>query len=126
MLTGYFPQGGFNASVTPNNQRPTFESIISKKLGPPRSVPPFVCLPKMHPSTGSAYLGAAARSVRRRRGSQRQNFAVPDIVPPPPGRRPARQRRLHCSASVDRYQKAAEARANKSQAQSVTSFNRGI
>ena len=58
MLTGYFPQAGFNPGLTPNNQKPAFGSIISKKLGPRGSVPPYVCLPKLHPSFGSAYLGA--------------------------------------------------------------------
>src|SRR5271167_2340084 len=58
MLTGYFPQAGFNANLKPNNQRPAHGAIIARKLGPRGSVPPYVCLPKMHPSFGSAYLGA--------------------------------------------------------------------
>src|ERR1700677_511617 len=57
MLTGYFPGAGFNPSVSPNNQRPALGSIIARKLGPRAGVPPYVCLPKMHPSCGSAYLG---------------------------------------------------------------------
>ena len=60
ILTGYFPQAGFNPSLKPNNQRPAHGAIIARKLGPRGSVPPFVCLPKQHPSTGPAYLGAAA------------------------------------------------------------------
>src|SRR5436190_9389890 len=60
MLTGYFPTAGFNPTLNPNNQRPSHGSIIAKKLGPRGSVPPYVCLPKMHPSCGSAYLGATA------------------------------------------------------------------
>src|SRR5437588_502760 len=60
MLTGYFPQAGFNPNVTPNNQRPAHGSIIARKLGPHGSVPPYVTLPRQHPSTGSAYLGPAA------------------------------------------------------------------
>src|SRR5438477_4620204 len=60
MLTGYFPQAGFNPGLNPNNQKPAFGAVIARKLGPRGSVPPYVCLPKAHPSTGSAYLGAAA------------------------------------------------------------------
>src|SRR5690348_10118165 len=60
MFTGYFPQAGFNPGQKPNNQRPAHGSIIARKLGPRGSVPPYVCLPKMHASSGSAYLGASA------------------------------------------------------------------
>src|SRR5262245_64440559 len=60
IFTGYFPQAGFNPSLSPNNQRPAHGSIIARKLGPRRSVPAYVCLPKMHPSAGSAYLGSGA------------------------------------------------------------------
>src|SRR5437879_4301873 len=60
MFTGYFPQAGFNPSLSPNNQRPAHGAIIARKLGPRRSVPAYVCLPKMHPSSGSAYLGSVA------------------------------------------------------------------
>ena len=60
IYTGYFPTAGFNPSLKPNNQKPAHGAIIARKLGPRGSVPPYVCLPKMHPSAGSAYLGAAA------------------------------------------------------------------
>ncbi len=60
MLTGYAPTAGFNPSVSPNNQKPSHGSVIARKLGPRGSVPAYVCLPKMHPSGGAAYLGAAA------------------------------------------------------------------
>jgi hypothetical protein len=36
LFTGYFPQAGFNPSVSPNNQRPSHGSIIARKLGPRR------------------------------------------------------------------------------------------
>lgn len=39
MLTGYFPQAGFNPSLMPNNTRPAHGSIIARKLGPRGSVP---------------------------------------------------------------------------------------
>src|SRR5437773_11665279 len=59
MLTGYFPQAAFNPGLKPNNQRPAHGSIIARKLGPRGGVPPYVCLPRMHPSAGSAYLGSS-------------------------------------------------------------------
>ena len=52
MLTGYFPAAGFNSNLSPNNQRPTAGSIVSKSLGSRGSVPAYVALPKMHPSGG--------------------------------------------------------------------------
>src|SRR5262249_5507872 len=81
--TGYFPQAGFNPGLSPNNQRPAHGSIIARKLGPRGSVPPYVCLPKMHPSAGSAYLGAAAAPFVIEADPNAPNFAVPDLVPPP-------------------------------------------
>ena len=60
ILTGYFPQAGFNPGLTPNNQRPAVGSVIARKLGPRGGVPPYVCLLRLHPSGGSAYLGSTA------------------------------------------------------------------
>ena len=60
MLTGYFPVAGFNPNLKPNNQRPAHGSVIARNSGPRGGVPPYVCLPKMHPSCGSAYLGSGA------------------------------------------------------------------
>ena len=60
ILTGYFPTAGFNPTLSPNNQRPAHGAVIARTLGPRGSVPPFVCLPKMHPSAGAAYLGPTA------------------------------------------------------------------
>ncbi len=123
MLTGYFPTAGFNPNLSPNNQRPTFGSIISRKLGPRGSVPPFVCLPKMHPSCGPAYLGAVAAPFSVDADPNAPNFAVPDIVPPlslDAGRLDARRQLLD---SVDRFQKAAEVQANRN-AQTVNVFQR--
>src|SRR5437763_12979592 len=83
MLTGYFPQAGFNPGLNPNNQRPAHGAVIAKKLGPRGSVPPYVCLPKMHPSCGSAYLGAVASPFVIEADPNAPGFAVPDVVPPP-------------------------------------------
>ncbi len=121
MLTGYFPQAGFNPNLSPNNQRPAHGAIIARKLGPRGSVPPYVCLPKMHPSFGSAYLGAAAAPFVIDADPNAPNFSVPDVVPPPllaADRLDARQKLLR---DVDRFQQSVEGRANK-HAQTVGVF----
>jgi uncharacterized protein (DUF1501 family) len=121
MLTGYFPQAGFNPGLHPNNQKPAHGAIIARKLGPRGSVPPYVCLPKMHPSTGSAYLGAGAAPFVIDADPNAPDFAVPDVVPPvvlAADRLEARQKLL---TQVDRFQKSAELRANPG-AQAVSVF----
>ena len=61
-------------------------------------VPPYVCLPKMHPSCGSAYLGAAAAPFVIDADPNAPNFSVPDIVPPPAiAARPPRRPHASCS-----------------------------
>jgi uncharacterized protein (DUF1501 family) len=113
MLTGYFPAAGFNAGLKPNNQRPAHGSIIARKLGPRGSVPAYVCLPRAHPSTGPAYLGAAAAPFVIDANPNAPDFAVPDIVPPPVIDAGRLDNRKELLARVDRFQKAAEARANR-------------
>jgi uncharacterized protein (DUF1501 family) len=121
MLTGYFPQAGFNHGLNPNNQKPSHGSIIARKLGPRGSVPPYVCLPKMHPSTGSAYLGATAAPFVIDADPNAPDFAVPDVVPPPTLEAHRLDSRKKLLASIDRFQKAAELKANPS-AQTVSVF----
>ena len=121
MLTGYFPQAGFNPTLKPNNQRPAHGSIIAKKLGPRGSVPPYVCLPKLHPSGGSAYLGANAAPFVVDADPNAPDFAVPDIVPPPALEAARLDERKNLLAQLDRFQQSAEVRANKD-AQTVGVF----
>jgi hypothetical protein len=83
VLTGAFPGAGFNPSLTPNNQRPAHGAVIARKLGPRGGVPPYVCLPRMHPSAGSAYLGSAVAPFVIDADPNAPGFSVPDIVPPP-------------------------------------------
>src|SRR5436190_4633168 len=104
MLTGYFPQAGFNPGLAPNNQRPAHGAIIARKLGPRGSVPPFVVLPKMHPSTGSAYLGATAAPFVIDADPNAPDFAVPDIVPPPVLAADRLDARRDLLRQLDRYQ----------------------
>ena len=121
MLTGYFPTAGFNPNLTPNNQRPAHGSVIAKKLGPVGSVPPYVCLPKMHPSSGPAYLGANHAPFVIDSDPSAPNFQVPDLAPPPTIAADRLADRRHLLEQVDRFQKSAESRANR-QAGAVETF----
>ncbi|MFN4260865.1 MAG: DUF1501 domain-containing protein [Gemmataceae bacterium] len=113
MLTGYFPQAGFNAGLSPNNQRPAHGAVIARKLGPRGSVPPFICLPKMHPSAGSAYLGSTAAPFVIDADPNAPNFSVPDVVPPPSIAAHRLDARKDLLSQLDRFQKSAEAEANR-------------
>jgi hypothetical protein len=113
MLTGYHPLPGFNAGLTPNNQRPAHGAIIARKLGPRRSMPPYVCLPDMHPSGGSAYLGPAAAPFVVNADPNDPGFAVRDIVPPLDLDASRLDSRLTLLGKVDRFAQQEEARANR-------------
>jgi uncharacterized protein (DUF1501 family) len=123
MLTGYFPQAGFNPGISPNNQRPAHGAIIARKLGPRGAVPPYVCLPKMHPSCGPAYLGPSAAPFVIDADPNTPNFAVPDLVPPTTLAADRLDDRRRLLARVDRFRAAAEARANRD-ADTVDVFRR--
>ncbi|HJZ55615.1 MAG TPA: DUF1501 domain-containing protein [Gemmataceae bacterium] len=121
ILTGYFPQAGFNPNLSPNNQRPCVGSVVSRTLGPKGSVPAYVALPKLHPSGGPAYLGAAHAPFVIEADPSAPNFSVPDLVPPamiPADRLDDRKKLLE---TVDRFHRDAEVRANKS-AGAVSTF----
>jgi hypothetical protein len=123
MLTGYFPQAGFNAGLSPNNQRPAHGSIIARKLGPRGGVPPYVCLPKMHPSSGSAYLGSTCAPFVIDADPNAPDFSVPDIVPPPALAADRLEARRQLLRQIDRFQQAAETRGNQ-HAQAVSVYQR--
>ena len=127
MLTGYHPRAGFNGGLTPNNQWPSHGSVIARKLGPrlgdssAGAVPPYVCLPKMHPSAGSAYLGPAAAPFVIEADPNAPGFSVPDLVPPLSLEADRLDTRRALLAKVDRFQQAAEREANQ-QARTVSVF----
>ncbi|MCA9114998.1 MAG: DUF1501 domain-containing protein [Planctomycetaceae bacterium] len=121
MLTGYAPLPGFNPSISPNNQRPSHGSVISRKLGPRGGVPPYVCLPKMHPSAGAAYLGSSAAPFVVNSDPSAADFSVPDLMPPlevDAGRLDDRRLLL---GRIDRYRASAELTAN-TKARALSTF----
>ena len=113
MLTGYLPQGGFNGGLKPNNQKPCYGSVIAQQLGPRGSVPPYVCLPKMHNSGGSADLGSSFAPFVVEADPNAPNFAVPDLAPPIDIAADRLGARRELLARVNRYEQAAEVQANK-------------
>jgi len=113
ILTGYFPQAGFNPGLNPNNQRPAHGSIIARKLGPRGGVPPYICLPRMHPSCGSAYLGPTYAPFVINADPNAPDFSVPDIVPPPALAASRLESRQALLRQLDRYREAAEIQANQ-------------
>jgi Protein of unknown function (DUF1501) len=123
MLTGYFPQAGFNPGLSPNNLRPAHGAIIARKLGPRGGVPPYVCLPRMHPSAGSAYLGPTYAPFVIDADPNAPDFAVPDIVPPPTLAVNRLEDRQALLRQLDRYRQATERAAN-GQAQAVGEYQR--
>lgn len=120
MLTGYHPAPGFNVNLKPNNQRPSHGSMISKQLGPRGGVPAYVCLPKMHPSAGPAYLGSASAPFVVEADPNQPNFSVPDLLPPLAVDSTRLDDRKNLMARVDRFRQASEVEANKSAKQMTT------
>jgi len=121
IFTAYPAAAGFNPNLRPNNQRPSYGSVIARKLGPRGSIPPYVCLPKMHPSAGPAYLGASVAPFGIEADPNAPNFSVPDIVPPLSLAAERLEARQHLLSQVDRFQRSAEARCNR-EAQAVEVF----
>jgi arylsulfatase A-like enzyme len=72
-----------------------------------------VCLPKVHPSFGSAYLGAAAAPFGIDADPNAPDFTVPDVLPPVSVSAARMDNRKVLLDGIDRFQKAAEARANR-------------
>ncbi len=121
MLTGYHPRPGFNGGLKPNNQFPSHGSIIAKLKGPRGSVPPYVCLPKMHNSASSAYLGSQAAPFVVESDPNAPNFEVPDLAPPLEVDATRLGNRKYLLGTIDRYQQSAEIQAN-AKAQALATF----
>jgi hypothetical protein len=123
MLTGYMPRAGFSSGLKPNNHYPSHGSIIAKNLGPRGSVPPYVCLPKMHNSGGAAYLGAAHAPFVVAADPNAPDFKVPDLLPPLAVDAKRLDNRRQLMKSVDRFRKGTEVAAN-SGAKQLSTFQR--
>jgi len=82
ILTGYKTDPTFQSKQSPNNQKPSLGSIISHEKGPTGSVPPYICLPSMHKSGGSAYLGPTYAPFVIAADPNAPSFSVPDLIPP--------------------------------------------
>ena len=112
MLTGYHPNAAFNGGLTPNNQHPSMGSVIASKLGARGSIPPYVCLPTMHPSGSSAYLGPTAVPFTIEADPNSPGFQVPDLMPPLQVDATRLEDRRGLLAHVDRFQQSIEQKAN--------------
>jgi Protein of unknown function (DUF1501) len=123
MFTGYFPVAGFNPTLSPNNQRPSLGSVIARKLGPRRGVPPYACLPKLHPSGGPAYLGSSVAPFVIDADPNAPNFSVPDIVPPPALAADRLDSRRELLRQLDRFQQSVERAANHN-ARAISDYQR--
>lgn len=121
VLTGRPVRAGFNSGLKPNNQHPAHGAAISRVLGPRGSVPPYVCLPSMHSSAGSSFLGPSAAPFVVNADPNSPNFSVPDLVPPLTIDASRFQSRSALRYEVDRFQHSAEVRAN-STAQMLTTY----
>ena len=84
-------------------------------------MPPYVCLPKVHPSGGPAYLGSTVAPFVIDADPNAPNFAVPDIVPPPALATNRLEARRELLRQLDRYQESAERQANQ-HARAVSDF----
>lgn len=113
LLTAYHPEAGFNGGLKPNNQKPSHGSVMAKMLGPRGSVPPYVCLPKMHNSASSSYLGSTVAPFVVEADPNVPDFSVPDLAPPIGLQAERLANRRELIAQVDRFQKSAETQANR-------------
>lgn len=113
MLTGYHPNAAFNTGLKPNNQHPSVGSVIANELGGRGGIPPYVCLPAMHNSAGSAYLGAKAVPFTIEADPAAPGFQVPDMQPPLAVDAARLDDRRGLLSHVDRFQRSAEQQANE-------------
>lgn len=121
MLTGYHPSPAFNAKLSPNNERPSHGSIISEVKGPRGSVPPYVCLPEMHKSGGSSYLGPGAAPFVIHADPNAPDFSVPNLLPPLTLSPSRLDDRAELHRQLARFEQAA-AEAHNRKAQSFSVF----
>ncbi|MEO2045584.1 MAG: DUF1501 domain-containing protein [Pirellulales bacterium] len=113
MMTGYKPGPGFVSSDNMiNNQRPCHGSVVARQLGPRGAVPPYIALPSMPKSGGSAYLGATAAPFLIDTDPSAPDFAVRDLQLAMNVDSARLEDRRGLIRQLDRYQKSVELEAN--------------
>ncbi|MAQ90263.1 MAG: hypothetical protein CMM03_10445 [Rhodopirellula sp.] len=113
MLTGYPHGPGFNGGLKPNNQKPCVGAVIGKELGPRGGVPPYVCLPRMHNSAGSSYLGSSATPFVVGADPNAPDFKVPDLAPPLAVQSRRLNDRRALLKTINRYEQSTVIQANQ-------------
>ena len=113
MLTGYPHGPGFNGGLKPNNQKPCVGAVIGKELGPRGGVPPYVCLPRMHNSAGSSYLGSSATPFVVGADPNAPDFKVPDLAPPVAVQSRRLNDRRALLKTINRYEQSTVIQANQ-------------
>lgn len=112
MFTGYRPNAAFNAGLSPNNQHPSMGAVISQRLSTAGNVPPYICLPGMHPSASSAYLGPTTVPFVIETDPNSPGFEIPDMQPPLTVDATRISDRQSLLKRVDRFQQSKELLAN--------------
>ncbi len=97
LMTGYLQK-----------KRPAFGSVVAHEFGAQGELPPYVMLPRMHPSAGPEFLGSNAAPFLIDADPSIPGFSVPDLAPPldVDSNRLADRRGL--LGKVDRYRKHIE------------------
>ncbi|MGC6448893.1 MAG: DUF1501 domain-containing protein [Pirellulaceae bacterium] len=113
MLTGYPHGPGFNGGLKPNNQKPCVGAVIGRELGPRGGVPPYVCLPRMHNSAGSSYLGSSATPFVVGADPNAPDFKVPDLAPPVAVQSRRLNDRRALLKTINRYEQSTVIQANQ-------------
>ena len=110
ILTGYFPQAGFNPSLTPNNQRPALGSVIARKQGRARRASLRVFAAHA-PKQRLGISGTTVSPFVIDADGNAPNFSVPDIAAAVDATNRLENRR-ELLRQLDRVQESAERQAN--------------
>jgi len=114
MMTGHMAGPGFvDADGIVNNQRPCYGAVVAKELNGVGALPPYVTIPSLPKSGGSAYLGPAAAPFVIASDPSAPDFCVRDLRLPSgiDGRRLENRRGL--LGILDRFQKLSELAASR-------------
>src|SRR5262249_27331025 len=96
-----------------NNQRPCHGAVVAKELGGTGALPPYVTLPSLPKSGGSAYLGPAAAPFVIASDPSAPDFSVRDLRLASGVRGHRLGNRRGWIQSLDRFQRSAELAASR-------------